>query len=166
LTNRVQTQRSTVTGSRPTGRAPGELYSNWADLQLGVVDESGKPDDLIAIRFFSAQANYVPGDLVVQAGVVYQALVAITAGSFNPAQWAKILPPTFYMEALPVTVLNTLPNLTNAPNGALIMLAVNGAVFMPVGPSPPFSVSGKTITWLSTSVTITPGATVAVSYTY
>ena len=35
MTGRVQSIRSNVSGNRPTGRQPGELYVNWADGQIG-----------------------------------------------------------------------------------------------------------------------------------
>ena len=42
------------------------------------------------MRFFSATANYAVGDFVIQAGVLYAAKVAITAGAFNATQWTQI----------------------------------------------------------------------------
>ena len=50
-------------------------------------------------------------------------------------------------EALTVTAANTLSNLAYAPTGAKTQLIVNGIVYMPNGASPPFTVSGKAITW-------------------
>jgi hypothetical protein len=46
--------------------------------------------DLLAVRFFSPTTAYNIGDFVQQAGQLYCANVAITAGAFNPAQWAKV----------------------------------------------------------------------------
>ena len=45
---------------------------------------------MIAVRFFSTQANYVSGDFVVQAGGIWVAKASITAGAFNPAQWSEL----------------------------------------------------------------------------
>lgn len=88
--NRVQTQRPSSTGVRPTGRKPGEFYVNLADMQFGVINAAGTAQDLGAIRFFSASANYVANDFVVQAGALYVAKGPITAGAFNPAQWTVL----------------------------------------------------------------------------
>jgi hypothetical protein len=90
MTGRVQTLRSNVAGNRPAGRQPGELYVNWADAQLGSILAGGAPQDLIAVRFFSASANYVIGDFVIQGGQLYRAVNPSAAGVFNPANWAQI----------------------------------------------------------------------------
>ena len=87
MTGRVQTLRSSVAGNRPTGRQPGELYVNWADNQLGVINASNAAQDLIAVRFFSSLSSYTVGSYVIQAGQLYSAKVAVSAGTFNPAQW-------------------------------------------------------------------------------
>ena len=92
MTNRVQTLRSSTTGNVPAAgtRAPGELWTNFADLQIGVIDASKNAQKLVAVRYFSASANYVTGDFVVQAGVIYSANGAITAGAFNSTQWTAL----------------------------------------------------------------------------
>ena len=90
MTNRVQTQHSSSTGVRPTGRKPGELYVNLADMQYGVIDPTGTPKDLGAIRLFSTTANYAIGDFVVQGGVLYYAKVAVTASAFDSTEWTII----------------------------------------------------------------------------
>lgn len=91
MVNRVQTLRSSTSGARPSGRAPGELYVNWADNQLGVVNAAAAPVDLIAVRFFSPQATYSVGAYVIQAGVLYRATSAVAgAGAFNPSQWSAV----------------------------------------------------------------------------
>lgn len=87
MTGRVQTLRSNVAGNRPSGRQPGELYVNWPDKQLGVVDSTSTAMDLLAVRFFSTTTNYNKGDYVVQGGNLYSALGSVSAGAFNPAQW-------------------------------------------------------------------------------
>lgn len=91
MVNRVQTLRSAVAGQRPaTGsRPPGELYVNWADRQLGVIDAGGAAVDLIAVRYFNAAAAYVAGDLVIFSGQLYKAKAAVTPGAFVPAAWDK-----------------------------------------------------------------------------
>jgi hypothetical protein len=108
MTSRVQTIRSSVKKQRPTGRQTGELYVNFADLQVGVVNPSGAAQDLVAIRFFSPATDYVVGDFVVQASKVYQAKVAVAAAPFNPAQWD-----TFLTSPDLVTALATKVNVTD-----------------------------------------------------
>lgn len=90
MPNRVQTLRSNVAGNRPTGRLPGELYVNWADGQLGAVNGSSTPQDLIAVRFFSNTANYAIGNYVVQGNYLYRAIAAVSAGNFNATQWSQV----------------------------------------------------------------------------
>ena len=90
MTNRVQTQHSSSTGVRPTGRKPGELYVNLADMQYGVIDPTGTPRDLGGVRLFSANANYAIGDFVVQGGVLYYAKVAVTASVFDSTEWTVL----------------------------------------------------------------------------
>ena len=87
MVNRVQSLRSSTPGARPTGRTPGELYVNFPELMLGVVNAANLAQDLLAIRFFSMLADYVVGDYVIEAGRLYRAIVNVTRGAFNPAQW-------------------------------------------------------------------------------
>jgi hypothetical protein len=88
--NRVQTLRFSTAGVRPTGRQPGELYVNWPDYQLGVINASSAAVDLIAVRFFSTLASYAIGDFVWQAGELYRAIAAVAPGAFTLAQWSKL----------------------------------------------------------------------------
>jgi hypothetical protein len=90
MTNRIQTLRSSTAGNRPSGRQPGELYVNWPDGQLGVINAASAAQDLIAIRFFSTTANYGAGDFVAQGGQVFRAKVSITAGPFVAANWDQV----------------------------------------------------------------------------
>ena len=92
MVQRVQSIRSSIKLQRPTTgtREPGELYVNFADLQLGVSNASKVAQDLLAVRFFSSATDYVAGDFVINAGTGYKAKGPITAGAFNPAQWDTI----------------------------------------------------------------------------
>ena len=90
MTMRIQTNRFVTPGVRPIGRQPGELYVNWPELQLGVIDSSSDPIDLIPVRFFSAQTDYPTGDFVWITGDLYRAITDVSPGAFNPAQWSKI----------------------------------------------------------------------------
>lgn len=52
-----------------------------------------------------------------------------------------------FSEALTVTAANTVSALTNAATAVVQQLIVNGVVYTSLGSSPPFTVSGKAITW-------------------
>jgi hypothetical protein len=75
-------------------------------------------------------------------------------------------PTSFNMENLTIATANTVPTLAHAPVGGFVTLAVNGAVFMPVGAPPPFTVSGPAITWASTVWSLNPGDVVSAAYAY
>ena len=70
------------------------------------------------------------------------------------------------MEALTITVANTIPALSYAPNGVMMMLFVNGTAFFSIGPNPAFTVSGNVLTWVSTLYSLPPGAAVIAVYTH
>ncbi len=88
----IQTARSSVPLARPTAgaRAPGELYVNWPDKQIGVIDDSQAPLDLLAVRFYSAATVYQPGDIVSNDGNLYRALELAGPEAFDPAKWELI----------------------------------------------------------------------------
>ena len=89
---RAQTLRSSTAGNRPAvgSRQPGELYTNWPDRQIGVIDSTQTPMDLVAVRFFSTLATYAVGDQVWNGGYLYRCITAVTvAGAFTPANWAQ-----------------------------------------------------------------------------
>jgi hypothetical protein len=92
VTTRVQIIRSSTPGAVPAAgtRSPGELWTTFPDLQLGVIDATKTAQRLVAVRYFSASANYAVGDFVIQSGVLYAAKVAVTAGAFNATQWTQI----------------------------------------------------------------------------
>jgi hypothetical protein len=93
MANRVQTLRSATGGARPAAgtRLAGELYVNWPDKQIGVIDSTQAPLDLVGVRFFSTGASYNVGDYTVQGGELYRATASITPGAFSPAQWDQVL---------------------------------------------------------------------------
>ena len=70
------------------------------------------------------------------------------------------------MEQLNVLGVNSLSNFTHPPNLDLCQLTVDGRPFFPVGASPDFSVSGHSVTWLSTVYSVVPGSTVIASYSW
>jgi hypothetical protein len=92
MLTKMQTLRSSVSTNRPASgtQAPGVLYVNFADLQLGVMNTAGDPQDLLAVTFFSDQAVYAPGDIVVEGGNIWVAGAATGPGAFNPAAWLQV----------------------------------------------------------------------------
>lgn len=84
--------RSNTAAKRPPGdgsRSPGELYVNFPDLQLGVVDMAKKPQDLIAVTYHSVKATYAVGRVVVYKTGLYKASKANT-GPFVITNWDLI----------------------------------------------------------------------------
>jgi hypothetical protein len=148
MTGRVQTLRSNVTGNRPPGgHLPGELYVNWPDGQLGVVNASSANQDLIPVTFFSTTANYSTGNFVVQAGQLYRATQAVSAGVFNASQWTQV--------GGSVSVGDTLP--TNPQPGGLWWDSVGGQLYV-------YYNDGNTTQWvpatnLAGAATLTTSAT-------
>jgi hypothetical protein len=82
------------------------------------------------------------------------------------------LPRNFQTDALTVGPTNTFSSLSRTPayqtgsTSGLFLLIVNGQVFVPAGVSPPFSVSGGTITWLSTTNSVTSYDSAFAVYSY
>ncbi len=94
---RIQTLRSSTKGVRPAAAdtpLEGELYVNYADKQLGVVNVGAATNqDLLAVRFFSTLADYAIGDYTIQAGQLYRAKAAVTAGAaFDVTKWDAVTP--------------------------------------------------------------------------
>jgi hypothetical protein len=89
MASRVQTLRSSTAGSRPASgsREPGELYVNFSDNQIGVIDTNQDPVDLLAIRPHSTTCSYVAGDLVVHNGYIYRSRTGSSPGPFTDSQW-------------------------------------------------------------------------------
>lgn len=83
--------RSLVSKRRPPGGVYryGELYVNLADVQIGVIDENGLPQDLLAITFFKNLASYKEGDHIIYQGKIYIAKQDITGPkNFDPDDWS------------------------------------------------------------------------------
>jgi microcystin-dependent protein len=57
-------------------------------LQFGVYDASAT--DLLAVRYFSANARYDSADMVVHAGGLFSANAIIPPGAWDPAEWSQI----------------------------------------------------------------------------
>jgi hypothetical protein len=102
------------------------VWTNFPDLQLGVIDASRNAQKLIAVRYFSTTANYAVGDFVVQAGALYVATAVVAPGAFNAANWSKMV------NAADVAALPYLPLAGGTMTGPLAlsgpnMLALIGA---------------------------------------
>jgi hypothetical protein len=94
MVNVIQLLRSATRGNRPSaGVQPyGAPYVNFADMQIGAVDSTQTPQDLVGVPFFSTLANYGIGQPVNYQGKLYTARVAITAGAWTPASWSLVDP--------------------------------------------------------------------------
>ena len=134
MTTRSQNLRSSTPGQVPPAgtRQPGEIWMTFPDIQLGYIDASRNAQKLLAVRFFSALANYVVGDFVIQAGKLYFAKGAVPASAFNAGQWTQIAALTDLATYLPL-VGGTL-------TGALVLAADPGA---PLGAATKQYVDGK-----------------------
>jgi hypothetical protein len=89
-TNVWKILKSTVLGNRPTGRAYGEPYVNFAELQFGIIGSGGGAQDLIGVPIFSASASYTTGNPVNHSGLLYLATTSVSPGAWNPAQWVQV----------------------------------------------------------------------------
>lgn len=89
-TARIQTYRSAVAGNRPTSGDPGQLYVNWPERMLGVLDASGAAMDLLALRPFSTLSPYLAGQFVTNAGDIWMARTDLAAGAFSATNWLSI----------------------------------------------------------------------------
>jgi hypothetical protein len=67
------------------------------------------------------------------------------------------------MEQLVITAPNTLPNLSQVPNGMMMLLIVNGATLTTLDS---FSISGTSIVWGTGPFGVNPGDTVIAVYTH
>jgi microcystin-dependent protein len=89
VANRVQTIRYYTTLQRPpTTEFSGELYINYADIQIGALDTSHSPVDFVAVRYYSQLAMYVAGDFTVYNGSLYRCLQNGTTGPFDSTRWS------------------------------------------------------------------------------
>lgn len=92
MASKLQILRSIIAGLRPGANTeePGTLYANLADKQLGIFDDSKTPVDLLGVVVFSSTAQYKVNDLVVRAGQIYRAKVAVIPATWDATQWENI----------------------------------------------------------------------------
>jgi hypothetical protein len=87
MANILNILRSSTPGSVPPGgTTAGSPWVNWGDMAFGVHDgTSGQ--QLLAVRFWSAVANYVVGDHVLSGGNIYRANAPNTGQPPPSASW-------------------------------------------------------------------------------
>jgi microcystin-dependent protein len=100
VVNRVQTIRYYTTLQRPpTTEFSGELYINFADIQIGALNPSKSPVDFVAVRYYSQTALYVAGDFTVYNGSLYRCIENTVVGPFDNTRWS------YYADSQEVNVL-------------------------------------------------------------
>jgi hypothetical protein len=90
MTSHVRHRRGTPI---PPLIEPGEVHVDAPARQLTAGDigvAAGVPLPMLAVRYFDARASYAVHEYVVQSGSLYRSLVAVSPGSFNPAQWEVV----------------------------------------------------------------------------
>ena len=98
--------------------------------------------------------------LAYPAGTGESVIIDLVTPPLPPPTITGAVPRT---ENLIIATLNTIPVLAYAPDGGMLMLFVNGtAFFSPTS----FTVSGHTLTWVSTLFSIPVGAAVTAVYTH
>ena len=93
MASRFQFLRSSTPNTKPLANtgAAGEIWTNFADLQFGLIDPTRTAVPLVAVRYFAATTAYSSGDFVVQAGKIYVAKAAVPVGPFNATQWTQLM---------------------------------------------------------------------------
>jgi len=81
--------RSILPRSRPPAdiESAGSLYVNFADAQLGIMDNAGLPLDLLGVRYHKTTAGYVVNDIVAHGGTMFRCLEEHDPETFDPAKW-------------------------------------------------------------------------------
>jgi len=91
MTGRIQLQRSNVSLDRPANTRPiGELYINFADQQLVVIDDLPSANDLLPIRWHSPRARYNAGDWVRKDAALYRAKTSLPTKPFDITDWETV----------------------------------------------------------------------------
>ena len=90
MTQRTQFDRAYATGEEVSGTQPeGTPFVNFPDRRLQVQGPTG-PIDLLAVRPFSADADYAAGEIVGYSGKFYAANTTVTAGAFDAGEWDSL----------------------------------------------------------------------------
>lgn len=123
MVSRVQTLRHATPGQRvvPTERAPGELYVNFPDKQIGFIDAQQRPQDLLPITFFSADALYDIDNYVLESGSIWRCVTPVIApGAFNANDWEEIGAPAAVFTLGPPTATRLGGLFAELPNGQFV----------------------------------------------
>lgn len=93
MTTRLQTQRFAVTNTRPatSSRPQGEVWMNFPDLRLGMIDPTQTAIDIVPVRSYAATATYAAGDYVVYSGQLQRAKTALSPKAYAATDWDPIL---------------------------------------------------------------------------
>ena len=156
-------------GSLNTQEAPDGLVGAAMALVVGILNATEDDDTLVS-------ATLLWADQWVEAE-------GCAPSMWTPVDCGESLPPfppipdgggggdvttvmELTMEQLPVLSLNQIGNFSHTPNMELCTLTVDGRPFFPVGSPPDFSVSGSSITWLSSIYSVDPSSTVIAQYSW
>lgn len=94
--------RSGTKGNRPSGRAYGEPYVNFAENQFGVINSSGGAQDLLGVPIFSTTNTYAVGTPTNYGGQLYICTTAITTpGAWNAANWSPVASQAYVAGQIP-----------------------------------------------------------------
>jgi microcystin-dependent protein len=91
VVNRVQSIRYYTTLQRPPSTEfSGEIYINFADIQIGALNTGKTPVDFVAVRYYSQVAKYVAGDFAIYNGSLYRCIgdTTLPAGAFDTTKWS------------------------------------------------------------------------------
>jgi microcystin-dependent protein len=94
MVDRVQVTRYYSAWQRPPNTdVSGEVYVNFADIQIGALDLTHSPVDFVAVRYYSQTSRYVEGDYSVYNGLLYRCIenTPNPAGPFDSARWSEVL---------------------------------------------------------------------------
>ena len=139
-------------GAGATAQDYAQVSIEWAEHMPDII-----PPNVLAINAISGDhwssrwwANRAAGIISGSSGIV---------GSVPAGQGV-------FAEPVAVTAPNVCAPLSHTPNGP-VLLVVNGVSLLPVGTTPPFTMSGTTINWFSSIYSLIPGQTeVAAWYPY
>ena len=139
-----------------------------ADVSGAVATASDYAD--VSREWAEHMPDTIPGNIL--------AINAITGDHWSSRWWANYagtlvagyspLPPSpagrLFRQALTPTAVNVFPNLNSAADGTYFEMIINGAVYLPNLPPVYYTVSGVTVTWVSTRNSVAPTDEVFVSY--
>jgi hypothetical protein len=133
-----------VRGATSTSADYAQVSIEWAEHMPDTI-----PPNILAINAISGDhwssrwwANRAAGIVAGSSGIM---------GSIPAGQGV-------FAEPVAITAPNVCAPLSHTPNGP-VLLVVNGVSILPVGVTPPFTMTGKTINWFSSIYSLIPGQT-------